>query len=184
MLQLRYGGIWHSKKVVSYVLCFVCWEYMCLVVKCEQKEVLFYAGTRPHATPFTYNSVFIPLRSSHSACTVAHDYLCIRYNKDIRSLFFACYVVLRLLYTLQFGHIWFSLLVVSKMEFTLRNLDSMYTFIRSAQNLNTLHQSYQMVTYSKTSLPPHHCRDRQSLNFEPSANHLCTGSHTTLKQYC
>ena len=58
-----------------------------LVVKCEQKEVLFYAGTRPHATPFTYNSVFIPLRSSHSACTVAHNYLCIRYNEDTRPYF-------------------------------------------------------------------------------------------------
>ena len=75
------------QKVVSYALCFVCWEYMCLVVKCEQKEVLFYAGTRSHATPFTYNSVFIPLHSSHSACTVAHDYLCIRYNEDTRLYF-------------------------------------------------------------------------------------------------
>ena len=43
------------------------------------------------------------------------------------------------------------LLAVSKMEFALRLytiLDLMYTFVRSAQILNTVHQSYQMVIYS------------------------------------
>ena len=36
------------------------------------------------------------------------------------------------------------------------NMDSMYTFICSAQILNTVHQSYLMVIYSsKASLPPH-----------------------------
>ena len=64
------------------------------------------------------------------------------------------------------------------MEFALHLytiLDSMYTFIQSAQILNTEHQSYQMIIYSsKTSLP-------QSLNLLQTTVH--SGLHTTLLSF-
>ena len=73
------------------------------------------------------------------------------------------------------------------MEFALRLytiLDSMYTFIRSAQILNTVHQSYQMVIYLLYNIPATSLLiTRQGLPiiiFEPPANHLHTGLHTTL----
>ena len=72
------------------------------------------------------------------------------------------------------------------MEFALRLyiiLDSMYTFICSAQILNTVHQCYQMVIYSsKTSLPPHYEAGIANRNFEPPANHAAhwTAHHIIL----
>ena len=72
------------------------------------------------------------------------------------------------------------------MEFALHLytiLDLMYTFIRSAQILNTEHQSYQMIIYSaKTSLP-------QSLNLLQTTCTLdCTLHYyhllTKMKPFC
>ena len=85
--MMGYGIL--KSGIICFVLCLLR-IHVYLVVKYEQKEVLFYAVTRLHATLFTYNSVFIPLCSSHSACTVAHDYLCIRYNGDTSPYFWLC----------------------------------------------------------------------------------------------
>ena len=77
---------------------------------------------------------------SHYVPATAHAQLHMTISAlDIMRTPVAYYVVLRLLYTLQFGRIWFSLLAISKMEFALRqctNLDSMYmlsfTLLRSS----------------------------------------------------